>query len=85
MAHVKTAISIDVGIFKDIERVAHRVHISRSRLFEIAVRDWLKRQKKKLLIEQINSAVEQDAFDEEERRQMEWMREHQKGLVQGEW
>ncbi len=85
MAHVKTAISIDAGIFKDIERVTHKIHISRSRLFEMAVRDWLKRQKKRLLIQQINSAVEQDSCDEEDRQQMEWMREHQKGLVQGEW
>ena len=85
MAHIKTAISIDENVFKDVQRVTHMIHISRSRLFEIAVRDWLKKQQQKLLIQQINSAVEQDTFDEQDHRQMELMRDHQRNLVQGRW
>ena len=85
MAYIKTAISIDEDVFKDVQRVIHKIHISRSRLFEIAARDWLKKQQQKLLIQQINSAVEQDTFDEQDRRQMELMRDHQRKLVQGKW
>ncbi len=85
MAHIKTAISIDADVFKDVQRGTHQIHISRSRLFEIAARDWLKKQQQKLLIQQINSVVEQDTFDEQNHRQMELMRDHQRKLVQDTW
>ena len=85
MSHVKTAISIDQELFADAEQIAHKIHISRSRLFELAVKDWLKQRKKELLIEQINAAVMADTLGEEDKAEAEFMRKERQKLAKGEW
>ena len=85
MSQVKTAISIDQGIFKVINFLAKKAHISRSRLFEMAAREWVKKEKAKDLTAQINRAVGKDRLSHEEAQQAEWMRRHQRKQVEGEW
>ena len=85
MSQVKTAISIDQDIFKAIDFLAKKAHISRSRLFEMAVREWVKKEKEKDITAQINRAVGNDPLSHEETQQSEWMRRHQRKLAEGEW
>ncbi len=85
MSHVKTAVSIDIDIFKAIDSLAKKAHLSRSRLFEMAVREWVKKEKQKDLTLQINRAVAKDRPSLDEARQQESMRRHQRKLVEGEW
>ena len=85
MNHVKTAISIDQGIFNAVNSLAKKIHVSRSRLFEMAVREWVKIEKQKDLTLQINRVVEKDHASPDETRRAESMRRHQRKLVEGEW
>jgi hypothetical protein len=59
--------------------------MSRSRLFELAVREWVKREKQKEVTIQINRVVEKDRPSSDEERQAGSMRRHQRKLMEGEW
>lgn len=67
MSGVKTAISLDEELFDKVNKLAHELHVSRSRLFTIAVKDYLKKQENKALLAQLNEAYE-DLPNEEERK-----------------
>lgn len=51
MPNTKTAISIDVSIFEQMDALAKRLSISRSRLFAIAAQEFLQRNKNMDLLE----------------------------------
>ncbi len=84
MAKVKTAVSIQRELFQEIDSLAHKIHISRSRLFEKAVEDFLERQKSQRIFQQLDAAYN-DAPDKKEKR---WRREakisHLK-IMEEEW
>jgi len=42
MAHVKTAISIEESVFLRIENLARELDVSRSRLFALAMNEFLR-------------------------------------------
>ena len=65
MPGVKTAISLDEDLFHEVNKLAQDLHISRSRLFTLAVRDFLQRQENKKFLTQLNKAYE-DFPDPEE-------------------
>jgi len=67
MSGVKTAISLDEELFDKVNKLAHELHVSRSRLFTIAVKDYLKKQENQALFAQLNDAYS-DHPDEEERK-----------------
>ncbi len=85
MSQVKTAISVEEGIFKQLNAFAHKIHVSRSKLFEIAAKEWLKAEQRKRLIGRINKAVEKDHLDAEDKRQAGFMRAQHRKLVDGAW
>jgi hypothetical protein len=65
MTIVKTAISIQKNLFQQAEEIAKEMKISRSRLFVLAVEDFIRRYENKMLLEQINRAYA-DGPDPEE-------------------
>jgi metal-responsive CopG/Arc/MetJ family transcriptional regulator len=65
MSGVKTAISLDEELFEKVNKLANELHVSRSRLFTIAVKDYLKKQENQTLLAQLNDAYS-DQPDEEE-------------------
>jgi metal-responsive CopG/Arc/MetJ family transcriptional regulator len=58
MANMKTAISIEKSIFEQMDTLAKRSKISRSRLFAIAAREFLNRNKNIDLLKSLNDAYE---------------------------
>ena len=72
MAHVKTAISIEESLFREADELADEMNTSRSQLFEMAVSEFVHRQKSKKLLEEINSAYDDtpDAMEAKLRRAM---------------
>jgi metal-responsive CopG/Arc/MetJ family transcriptional regulator len=56
MAAIKTAISVDVDVYRQVERLTRRLHISRSRFFTQAARHVLKRDENLDLLRRINAA-----------------------------
>jgi len=67
MAGVKTAISLDEELFNKITRLAHDMHVSRSRLVAVALKDYLQKLENQALLARLNDAY-RDQPDEEERR-----------------
>jgi len=51
---MKTAISIDDGLLQQADATARLMGLSRSRLFALAVRDFLKRQRREQMLRQLN-------------------------------
>jgi metal-responsive CopG/Arc/MetJ family transcriptional regulator len=84
MSNIKTAISIQEGLFEQAETLAHEMHISRSRLFVLALQDFIERYQNQKLLDEINAAYEDQADPAEEDR-IRRMRRHQRQLLEGEW
>lgn len=84
MSQIKTAISIRESLFKEMDAIAHRTHIPRSRLFEKAVIDFLSKQETPKLLKQLNMAYG-DKPTAKERKQQELMKAHHRKLVEGQW
>jgi metal-responsive CopG/Arc/MetJ family transcriptional regulator len=81
MASIKTAISIQEPLFQQAETLAEEMRISRSRLFAMAIEEFIERHKNRKLLEQINAAYE-DYPDDDERAQMQQMKRYQRRLAE---
>lgn len=55
-ASVKTAISMQEELFKEVNRLAGELNVSRSKLFVMAVQDYIKKKESQKLLSQINKA-----------------------------
>ena len=84
MHNVKTAISIHKSLFEQAEEWARKLKVSRSRLFVLALEDFISRQQNRELLAQINAAYadEPDPAEQTLRRKH---RRHHRRLVEGEW
>jgi metal-responsive CopG/Arc/MetJ family transcriptional regulator len=83
MAHVKTAVSLREDLFEQVEALASEMKISRSRLFVLALEEFLQRHQNQQLLEQINAAYE--APDPSEQALRRRMRHQHRQIVEGEW
>jgi metal-responsive CopG/Arc/MetJ family transcriptional regulator len=70
MQTTKTAVSIQKSLFEQADALARRMRVSRSRLFALALEDYIHRQENRQLLAQINSAYadEPDAAEQTLRR-----------------
>lgn len=84
MANVKTAISIREPLFQQVEALASELKISRSRVFVLAVEEFLKRYNNQQLLEEINRAYD-DLPDENEALYQVKARQQQRDFLEGEW
>ncbi len=77
MTIVKTAISIQKSLFQRAEEIAKEMKISRSRLFVLAVEDFIRRYQNQLLLDEINLAYSEEV---DEKEQDEFRRIQRKSL-----
>lgn len=85
MPGVKTAISLDEKLFDKVNKLANELHVSRSRLFTLAVKDYLQKQENQILLAQLNDAYG-DHPDKEERKISASMKsKHGKIMEQEPW
>jgi len=84
MSNVKTAISLQAELFDQAEQIAREMNISRSRLFTLALEEFVTRQRNRKLLEQLNTAYN-DGLDEDEQLILEKMRRIQKHHAENEW
>ena len=83
MAGVKTAISLEENLFNQVNQLARDLHVSRSKLFTLAVKDYLKKQESKKLLAQLN-AVYSDSSSKEEKTISKAMLKKQRKIVEQE-
>jgi metal-responsive CopG/Arc/MetJ family transcriptional regulator len=65
MAIIKTAVSIESGLFKKAEKAAQNLKVSRSRLFALALENYITQLENLLILKKINS-VYPDTADRQE-------------------
>ena len=86
MANIKTAISLPKEIFDAANQLAEDMKVSRSRLFVLAVQEYLERYRNRQTLEQINRAVEEIGESDEDQ---EWLarafRSHKELMERDEW
>lgn len=85
MTIVKTAISIQKSLFQRAEEIAKEMKISRSRLFVLAVEDFIRRYQNKLLLEEINLAYSDDPDEQEQDELRRMQRKSIKSMAGNEW
>ena len=56
MENIKTAVSIRKPLFEQAEDLAHHMKVSRSRLFALALEDYIRRQQNRELLASLNAA-----------------------------
>lgn len=83
MANVKTAVSIDEPLFERAEALAREMRISRSRLFVLALEDYIRRRENQRLLKEINEAYG-DGPDVTEQALQRRMRRQHRQIVEGE-
>ncbi|MBM3236286.1 hypothetical protein FJZ31_08315 [Candidatus Poribacteria bacterium] len=83
MASVKTAISIEESLFKEADELATEMNTSRSKLFAIAIAEFIHRQKNQKLLEKINTVYD-DMPDALEKEQQQAMKVKQRQLLEEE-
>ncbi len=84
MVSKKTTISIEEPILVEIEALAEEMNVSRSRIFTLAVREFLEAHRNRQLINELN-AVYQTEPDEEEQRVRDLMKRKQYRMVKEQW
>jgi metal-responsive CopG/Arc/MetJ family transcriptional regulator len=84
MQAIKTAISIEKDLFEQAEKMARNMKVSRSKLFVIALQDFIEHQKNKELLSQINAAYADDPDASEKTLRQASRRQHRR-IVGGEW
>ncbi|PIW19914.1 MAG: hypothetical protein COY47_05300 [Chloroflexi bacterium CG_4_10_14_0_8_um_filter_57_5] len=84
MQNIKTAISIQMSLFEQAEALAHTMKVSRSRLFALALEDYIQRHRNRGLLAQINAAYV-DEPDPTERMLREKSLKVYRELAEGEW
>ena len=84
MANVKTAISLRRSLFEQVDALAQELQISRSRLFVLAVEDFIQRYQNRQLLKAINEAYS-DLPDTEEQALHDRMRQQHRRMVEGQW
>ncbi len=84
MQNVKTAISLQKSLFEQAEELARKKKVSRSKLFVMALEEYIDRQHNQDLLAQINAAYadEPDSAEQTLRRKS---RRQQRRLVEGTW
>ena len=84
MESIKTAISIEKSLFAQANALARRMKVSRSRLFVLALEDFIREQENRELLEKINAvyATEPDELEKTLRRKI---RKSHRRLVEGQW
>jgi len=84
MNSTKTAISLQKSLLNRVDTLAQELDITRSRLFTLAVEDFIQRHKNQKILEAINAAYD-DTSDLEEQIMLQKMRRKHKELVKEQW
>ncbi len=84
MTSIKTAISIREHLFEQVETLARELNISRSRVFVLAVEEYIRRYQNRQLLEEINQAYD-DLPNAVENKYLSKTRQSHRGMMDGEW
>lgn len=84
MLAIKTAISIEKSLFEQAEVIARTMKVSRSKLFVIALQEFIEHQKNKEMLANINAAYSDEADISEQPLRRKLRQQHRR-IVVGQW
>ena len=84
MPSIKTAVSLDETLFAKAENLSKKLHISRSHLFSLALKAFIRRLENENLLLEINNAYA-DFPDQDEQVMLNGMMFHQQKAVNDKW
>ena len=84
MSTVKTAISLEKSLFEEAEALAREKNVSRSRLFAIALEEYLRRHESRAMLRELDVVYEVGP-DADERALADGMARQQRRVVEGKW
>lgn len=84
MARIKTAVSLDRSLFEQVDTLAHKMKVSRSRLLAMALEDFLRRHENEQLLQEINRVYQHEPDQARPTLRHSMRRIHRK-IVEGEW
>ena len=85
MATTRTAVSVHKSLFDKVNALADDMKMSSTRVFELAVEEFIQRYKRnRELLEKINIAYD-DQPDNQEQFLFNKIRSHHRRLVEGQW
>jgi len=82
---IKTAISMQEELFKEVNKLAGELHVSRSRLFVMAVQEFIEKKKSYNLLSQINNAFNDHPDSEEIKIQSKMRKKQAQKLEKESW
>jgi metal-responsive CopG/Arc/MetJ family transcriptional regulator len=85
MPGVKTAISLDEKLLIKVNRLSNDLNVSRSKVFTLAMQDYLKKQENQSLLAQLNEAYEDFPSEEEREISKDMQIKHNKIVEQESW
>ncbi|HHD62953.1 MAG TPA: CopG family transcriptional regulator [Desulfobulbaceae bacterium] len=83
--NVKTAISMHEDLFRQVNMMAKELKVSRSKLFVLAVQDFIKKQESQKMLAQINKACSDSPDAEEQKIQERMHKKHRDNLGNETW
>lgn len=81
MVNVKTAISLQKSLFEQVEALSREMKISRSRVFVLALENFIRDYQDRQLFDKINKAYEDVPPDETERLRLRQIRRHHRRIT----
>jgi metal-responsive CopG/Arc/MetJ family transcriptional regulator len=84
MQAIKIAISIEKNLFDQAENIARTMKVSRSKLFVIALQDYIEHRKNKEILAQINAAYADEPDTSEQTLHRKSRQQHRR-IVEGKW
>ncbi len=84
MANIKTAVSLQESLFKQVDALARKLNVTRSRVFALALEEFVRHHENRQLLDKINQAY-QGGPDLNEQKLLRDMRRHQRKLLEGQW
>lgn len=84
MSTIKTAISIDKELYKEVEKISKETHLSRSQIFSQAVEYVIKQKENLILFEKLNEVYGPKPTSKEKKQQKGAQKKFSR-LVKGTW
>jgi metal-responsive CopG/Arc/MetJ family transcriptional regulator len=84
MQNIKTAISLHKNLFEQAEELARKKKVSRSRIFVLAMEEYLRRQENRDLLGRINQVYADNPDSAEKTLRRKSRRSHRR-VVEGQW
>lgn len=80
---IKTAISIEESLYRQVQKLAEEMSVSRSHVFAEAVRSYLRQRQNRMLLEELNAAYSEPPSATEKKVRQAWRRQHRRKVAGG--